>query len=172
MQLAADAKKDDGEIARDAVAPKAGLALAVTSDYAGRGAEQWVGVDDASGEATENVGVGLGNVELAKNDLAVGPCKFEDAVGQVTVVVFFNQPSDAFLRVRDTGNEVDADGFVGLDHDGVADGDDGIEDCAFRIRKVSAVHGGGIDEGSTAANELGAVGLIGGGADRSGVDGH
>jgi hypothetical protein len=48
-------------------------------------------VDDRTGQPGVKLGVGLSGVELAQDDLTVRPGQFEDAVGEMAVLIFLDQ---------------------------------------------------------------------------------
>ena len=120
LRLTGDAKQKNRQIAGDAVAPKAGLALAVSGDSAGRSAQGAIGVKHAVSQSAVELHVGFDSIELPQNHLAVRPGQFKDAIGQARVVIFFREADNRFSGFGDAGDKIDADGFIGSDANGVA----------------------------------------------------
>ena len=82
-----DADHSDGQVARDAMGPKARLAVPVLSKPFAWGAKLGVRVEHAPGQKLETAGVVRLDAQVAQLDLRVGPGKGPGAVEHVRVAV-------------------------------------------------------------------------------------
>ncbi len=85
--LVVDPQENDRQVAGDPLAPQTGLPPAVLHQEARAGPMRGVGVEDRAFESPVELCVGLGDVELAQDHLAVRPRKVEHAVGQALVAI-------------------------------------------------------------------------------------
>ena len=121
LRSVAYAQQDDRQVAGDAEAPEAGLRAPVASEHVRRGPPARVGVDDRAGEAAVELGVGLGRVELAEDDLPVGHRQIEDTVGQAAVVVLACERHRPLACLADAGHHVHPHRLIRTHRDLAAD---------------------------------------------------
>ena len=107
-----DAQDDERRVAGNAVSPKAALSAAIIEQHAGRGASRGIGVNDRAGETGVELGIGLGEIELAQSHLAMRPGEIEHAVGHARVLIFFHERERCLARFGNADDEVDHRGFV------------------------------------------------------------
>ena len=84
-------QQHDRQIAGDGVSPEAGLPLRFFDQNARFGSKRRIGVEDRTGKAPIELRVGLGDIQLAQQHLAVCPRQIKDAIRQTPILVFFHQ---------------------------------------------------------------------------------
>ena len=157
-----DPQQHDRQIAGNGVAPQAGLPAAVLDEDARVGAQRGIGVDDGAGQASIELRVGLGGIELPQDHLAMRPRQVEDAIRQTPILVFLDQAQARVAGFADAGDDIHRRRFFRIERDPVADRDNRIEHgpLAARERRRTA-HRLRIGDGVSPADEPHAVGLIG-----------
>ena len=83
-------KQHDWKIAGNRIAPQTRLAALVLQNDRGFGAERRIGIDDGPGQASIELRVRFGGVDLPQGHLIVRPCQIEDAVGEAAILVFLH----------------------------------------------------------------------------------
>jgi len=160
----ADAQLDDRQIARNAEAPQPGLPQPVAGDDVGRGAAQGIAVNDGTGQAAKDLGIGFGDAEVTQHLLALEPGHFERTLDEVAVAIFIQQGQSGLARVRDPGDDLHDCRFVGRQGQGAADRHDGIQHRAIGVRQgrrsVATIQHHRVGRRATASDEAGAVGLV------------
>ena len=139
LRSVADAQEDDRQVAGDAEAPEAGLRAPVAGEDVRRGTAARVGVDDRAGEAAVELGVRLGRVELAEDDLPVGRRQIEDAVGQTAVVVLAGERHRRLACLADAGHHVHPDRLIRTHRNLAADRDDRVKHRPLAVGKAGVV---------------------------------
>ena len=92
----------------------------------------------------------------------MGPGEIEDAVGEVTVLVFFDQADGHLAGIADAQNEIDRCRLLGIQNDTPADGNDRIQYRSFAVRERHGVaHRQGSAAVASAPDEAQAIGFIG-----------
>ncbi len=119
-----------------------------------------VEIDNGAGQTCIELRVGLAGVELAQHDLAMGPGQFEDAVGEIAVLVLGNQMQGLFARVGSADDDINHRRLFRFEYDLKADRRDGIEhrtvgtgqrrQIPHRLRRLRCV---------AASEEAGAIGF-------------
>src|SRR6476646_2243105 len=81
-------EQHDRQIAGNRVPPEAGLSSAVLVEERRVRSQRGIGINNRAREASIKLRVRFGGVELAKHDLAMSPCEFEDAIGETPILIF------------------------------------------------------------------------------------
>ena len=160
----ADAQEDDRPIAGDTEAPEPLLSLAVPGHRRPGRPVARIGVEDRAGQTAVDLGLGLGDIQLAHDDLAVRPGHVEGAVDKMAVAVLLGQRQG---RLAARGRPADQEDLqrLGLAQcDRLAHGGDRVEHEACRVgeRREGAgrrLQRQGIGRRAVAPDEAGAVGL-------------
>ena len=95
----ADLQQHDRQVARDRVAPQAGLTAPVAHQHAALGPQRRIGIDHGARQPRVELRVGLGGVDLPQRHEAVRPREVEHAVRQVAVLVLADEGERAIARV-------------------------------------------------------------------------
>ena len=103
----ADLQQHDRQVARNGVAPQAGLPAAVLEENARVGAQRGIGVDDRAGKTPIELRVGLGGIDLPQDHLAMGPRQIEDAIREAPILVFLDQAQGGVAGLADARDDVD-----------------------------------------------------------------
>ena len=141
----ADLQKHDGQITGDRIAPQARLASSISGDHARFGPQRCAGVENRAGQASVELRISFGDIELAQHDLAVGPRHLERAIREPPILVLFHQGMASGAILADTGDEIHRHGLFRREGDALPDGDDRIQHGALgagqRTRRCEAPAG-------------------------------
>ena len=127
----ADLQQHDRQVARDRVAPQAGLPAPVPDEDAVLGAQRRIRVDDGTGETRIELCIGLGGIDLPQRHPAVRPCEVEHAVRQIPVLVLADERQRRIARVGHARCDVDGHGLLRQEREPMPDGHDRIQDRAM-----------------------------------------
>ena len=122
-----DLQQHDGQVTGDRIAPQPRLAPSISGDHAGFGPQRCAGIENRAGQASVELRIGFGDVELAQHDLAVGPRHLERAIRQPPILVLFHQGMACGAILADAGDEIHRHGLFRREGDALPDGDDGIQ---------------------------------------------
>ena len=110
------------------------MPAAVLDEKARVGAQRGIGVKDRAGQASIELRVGLGGIDLPQDHLAVGPRQIEDAICETPILVFLDQAQARVAGLADAGDNIDRCRFFRIERDAITDGDNRIEHGALAAR--------------------------------------
>ena len=126
------------------------------------GAERRICIDCRAGKASIELCIGLGNIELLQNRLAVRPRQIENTIRKAPVLVFFHKTQCRVPCCTYAGDHIDHCRLSRIEHDAIPDCDNRIEHGAVaareRRRRPQCLRRG---KGVSAADEPHAVGFVG-----------
>ena len=123
----ANFQQHNGQVARNGVAPQAGLPAPVVLDHVRVSAQRGVGVQDGACQRTVQLCIGFAGIDLLQRHLAVGPSQIENAVGKATVLVFVDQSQANLAGITRSCDHIDGHEGIRLKGDPLSDGDDRVE---------------------------------------------
>ncbi len=166
-------EQHDRQVTGDRVAPEAGLPPTVSHQHARGGPQRGVGKDHRACEASVELRIGLGGVELPQHDLAVRGRQLEHAIRETAILVLVDEMEHGVPRLGSARNHVDRRRGSGVDGEAMADRDDRIQHRTLGARqRTGERHRDGFRHASAAPDESPAVGLARNLAGLCAVRGH
>ena len=126
-----DLHQHDRQVAGNRVAPQTGLAAAILHQHAGLGPQRRISVEHGACKVAIQLRVGGARVDLGQDDVAVSPGEVEDAIGEVPILVFLDQPHAGFAAAAGARDEIERRRLTRFERNVAADRDDRIKHRAL-----------------------------------------
>ncbi len=127
------AQEDDGQVARDTMAPKARGSFTIAGDQAGAGSAPDIRVENRAGCAAEKLRLRLTDPQLMQQNLIMGPGQVEEPLGQAVVMIFIHQGHGASPVFINAHQGIHGDALSGRQPNPAAHSDNGVQHIAAAV---------------------------------------